>query len=63
MAAMKWEEVQDEIRELANEILDLSKQIRTNSTDNDQLRLINIKLRSAQQRLEIVVEVQKENGY
>lgn len=62
MGTMKWEEVQDQIRDIANEILDLSKLIRVNSTDNDHLRLINIKLRSAQQRLEAVIEIQKENG-
>lgn len=63
MGTMKWEEVQEEIRQVANEILDLSKLIRVNSTDNDHLRLINIKLRSAQQRLEAVIEIQKENGH
>ena len=54
---MTWQEAQDELRELSNEISDLSKQVRTHSTDFDQLRLICVKLRSAQLRLEVLLNM------
>lgn len=58
---MEFAEIQAQIRNLSNEILELSKQMRTHSTTNINLQLINIKLRAAQQRFDVIVQIQKEN--
>lgn len=58
---MDFSEIQDELRTIANEVSELSKQIRTHSTDNQQLQLLVIKLRAAQQKLDVLVQAQKES--
>jgi hypothetical protein len=54
---MEWQEIQDELREVSNNLLDLSKQIRTHSTDMDQLSLICVRLRAEQARLALLIDM------
>lgn len=54
---MNWMEIQDELNDVSNNLLDLSKQVRTNSTDQDQLRLICVRLRAEQSRLALLCEM------
>lgn len=59
---MTWKDKQDAIMTLANELSGLSFQMKLHLQNTDQMMLISIKLQSAQQRLDALINMGLSNG-